>query len=134
MVRKTLPLRCVGLIAVLLLATGCGGGKTTAQGTVTYDGQPITSGAVLFMPKDKGNKIGARIYNGKYEVEPKFELVPGQYDVVVTWDKGTGKFVSEGSDKREITEEGLPAKYNTNTTLTADLKAGPNTVDFTLAK
>ena len=121
--------------AGLILVAGCGGGKTTAQGTVTYDGTAIPVGSVMFLPKATGGqKIGARIYDGKYEVEPKFELAPGQYHVVITWDKGTGKFVGAGDDKREITAEGLPGKYNSQTTLTADLKPGPNTVDFKLAK
>lgn len=127
-----------GLLAAGVLGlAGCGGGDASVAGTVKYDGTPIDAGAITFMPAaGEGKKVGARIYDGKYTIEPTLGLAPGPYKVVVNWDKKTGKRVNTGGEgaMRDETKEGLPAKYHTSSTLTAEVKAGSNTLDFDLVK
>jgi hypothetical protein len=57
----------------------------------------------------------------------------GSYKVRITWDKKTGKKVSTGdADSRDETKQVLPAKFNTDSTLTAEVKASSPVLDFEL--
>ena len=105
-------------------------------GTVTLDGTPIDSGAVTFVPADGGDtriKVGGAIGNGKYAVESGRGLTPGKYKVEFNWRKRSGRKTPTGDgDPVEETKEGLPAKFNTATTYTAEVKSGAQTLDFAL--
>jgi hypothetical protein len=59
----------LGSLVICSLATGCGKSKGTVSGKVTYQGKPLTSGLVTFVPEK-----GAAVYSpidaeGKYRVE-----------------------------------------------------------------
>ena len=60
--------------------TGCGSSPSVVSGTVTYDGQPVGDGNIVFQPADgKGASCGAPIKGGKYRVE----TTPGKKLVLV---------------------------------------------------
>ncbi len=129
----------IGILALLAGVTGCGGSdRGDVSGTVTLDGTPIDNGTIVFVPEGGGGvdahpKAGAKIIDGKYLFEPGFGPYPGKYKVEVTWDKKTGKKVSTGdADTRDETKQMLPAKFNTATTLTAEIASGKSTKDFQL--
>jgi hypothetical protein len=120
---------------LLFLSAGCGGGAVTVEGVVSFNGVPVDSGAVVFVPADdKKPKKGARIFDGKYKVEASDEMEPGKYKVILNWNKKTGKKTStgDGAEKQDETKEGLPAQFNTNTTQTAEVTGGANKIDFVL--
>ena len=49
--------------------------------------------------------------------------------------KPTGKkYKNEFGEELDVRREGLPDKYHANSTLTADIKAGENVIDFHLEK
>ena len=138
-----LRLRLVPISAIVLLAccsvlvSGCGSGSSSVEGSVSFDGSPIDSGAVVFVPtesSDKAVKIGARIQDGKYTLDSTQGLAPGKYHVILNWNKKTGRKIQngDGAGVRDETKEGLPAKFNEATTQTADVKSGKNTIDFVL--
>ncbi|HJZ91096.1 MAG TPA: hypothetical protein VKE40_09505, partial [Gemmataceae bacterium] len=60
----------VAAVAVALTAlAGCGSTRPTASGDVTYEGQPVDDGSVLFVPEGGGpdtTQVGASIHDGKY--------------------------------------------------------------------
>ncbi len=119
------------------MLAGCSsGGRTGVEGRVTYAGEPIAVGTITFIPTGgKGIKCGARIENGHYQVEPRFGPVPGPHRVEIHWAKPTGKkYQNEFKEVFDVTTEGLPAKYNTQSTLTATIKPGPNVFNFDLEK
>jgi hypothetical protein len=129
----------VGLAALLCLTslTGCGGGGVAeVEGAVTYDGQPVSPGIVSFLPADAGGKQGGgAILKGKYRVYPESVLRPGKYRVEIRWAKPTGEKREVGyGQSPDVVVEGLPDKYNSQSTLTAELKAGKNKLDFNLEK
>jgi hypothetical protein len=77
------------LLAAFLL--GCGSAPVTIpiHGEVTFNGQPMTDGIVVYLPKAPGL---ARQASGRIMSDGKFELttfkkadgvVPGEYDIVV---------------------------------------------------
>jgi len=128
----------VALAAVCLaLSSGCGASRSTAEGVVTYDGKPVTAGVISFLASDAkaGGSGGGTILDGKYRLPPEVVLKPGTYRVEIRWAKPTGRKIrSETGEDLEVTEEGLPEKYNARSELTADVKSGSNTIDFNLTK
>ncbi len=79
---------CLGLVAVL----GCGGGagdvdRYDVSGTVTFDGKPVPSGTITFLPAQGNTGPGgnANIKDGKYDtaIDGKGPT-GGPHDVVIT--------------------------------------------------
>lgn len=121
----------LALLFCLVCLAGCGGTDTVeVEGTVTYDGQPIKVGTIAFLPGG-----GDNILDGRYRVRSNAALKPGICRVEIRWARPTGKTMkSETGHVLEVTEEGLPPKYNDNTELTAELTLGKNTVNFDMKK
>ena len=82
------------LVAVSLLS-GCGGGDsaTTVQGKITFDGKPVTTGLINFMPA-KGQPLGGEIQpDGSYS----YDLPPGDYKVRIDSPPPVPAGLQEGS-------------------------------------
>jgi hypothetical protein len=82
------PHRKIAAIAPAVLAImGCGGAyDASVSGNVTLDGNPVTTGAVAFIPATPGPMAYAQVDpSGYYEVFTGKEagLPPGSYDVTV---------------------------------------------------
>ncbi|MCE9567108.1 MAG: hypothetical protein K8U57_34325 [Planctomycetes bacterium] len=128
---------CTALIAVgLLAAAGCGNAAgVAAKGRVTLGNLPVQEGTIVFIPSaGGGQKVSAVVKDGEYAIPADAALKPGPYRVEVTWSRPTGKKVPS-ADPGMMTDErkeAVPAKYNTQSTLTADLNFGENTKDFSL--
>jgi hypothetical protein len=129
-------------VALAVVSLGCGEQAppprpvSEAEGAVTYDGEPVPSGIISFVPLDGGTGTGAAVIKGRYRVEPDAKLTPGKYRVEIRWGKPTGEKIKDASygQSPDVIAEGLPAKYNSESTLTIDVKAGPNSIDFHLEK
>jgi hypothetical protein len=126
-----------GLTAFALLAAGCGSGNVALNGDVSYDGQPIDDGTITFVSTSSGSsdagKASCHIENGKYKFEKDRGPAPGKYKVEITWLKKTGKKLPTGDgEPRDEKVQSLPAKFNTQTTLTADVTSGSPKLDFAL--
>jgi hypothetical protein len=124
---------CILLLGCLL---GCGRPSTAAlRGKVTLDGAPVTAGNIVFLPQGgEGPKAAAAIEEGKYMIPAEDGLKPGVYRVEVSWHKPTGRKVpsSDPGIMMDETKEAVPAKFNTDSTLTAELAAGQAEKDFAL--
>ena len=117
------------MACLVLLMAGCGGSDTTpglvpVTGTVTLDGAPLDGAAVTFLPQFGDSERAPRgltSADGTYELfyannEPGVK--PGAYTVSVS---------------RPIDEsETLPAQFNAETTLSADVGEQGGTFDFPL--
>src|SRR5262245_49885191 len=128
----------VFLCAALVLACGgigCSRGPAmgTVNGEVTFDGQPLKQGSVLFKPVDGQSQTGGSpITDGKFSAQ-----VPvTKMRVEINAPKVIGKHrVYEGDPNSPITEdvvEMLPTKYNAASELTLDVKAGSQDVKYEL--
>ena len=126
--------------------SGCGSAsdnlpREPVSGGVTIDGKPLKSGIVSFVPTDPNGLTQANVavIEGKYSVPKEQGLVPGKYDVKVS--------TADAQEKQESTDisndmpgmpparakEAIPPMYNTNTKLSAEVKAGvPNDFQFAL--
>jgi hypothetical protein len=128
--------RLVLVLGVLGLA-GCGGkGRVAVEGTVTYDGQPIQAGSIAFLAAEgQGVNTGGAIVDGKYAIAADVGPKMGKNKVEIRWAKPTGKtYQSETGATLSVTAEGLPAKYNDQSELTAQVERGQNTINFDLKK
>ena len=127
-----------GLCFVCLLAGGLLiGGCTPAgpklyevSGTVTFNGQPVSKGGIMFLPSDKAlAPQGSTIEEGTY----KLKAAPGSYHVQITASRMIpGKKVEGPSGETDAVEQYIPANYNKQTTLNAEVKPDKNQLDFPL--
>jgi hypothetical protein len=138
--RSLSPWRSFLLLALLAIAPGCGGKVATIEGTVTIDEKPVETGTITFVPIEgtPGSGARAQIAKGVYTIDSSMGTAPGTYRVEIAARRKTGKKIPIGSPAPPGTTadeevEALPARYNKESTLRETLKAGANTVDFSLA-
>ncbi|MFO0926319.1 MAG: hypothetical protein U0736_04670 [Gemmataceae bacterium] len=119
----------VGLL--ILCACGDSGPKRyRVAGTVRYKDQPLKSGLINFIPDGAQSPAGgAPIVDGRYEIAVARGLLAGKYRVSISAPTG-GVAVKEGEApgvSGKETRETLPARYNTQSELTAEIKPGAAT-------
>ena len=120
-----LPRLRFGFILVACVA-GCGpsGPKLyLVTGSVTLDGQPLPQGFIGFDPADgKGNAYAGEILDGKF----KFACEPGGKKVSIRASRPSKK---PGPDGGPDFEQYLPPRYNTHTTLSAQVEPRDTNAD-----
>ncbi|QDS89899.1 hypothetical protein EC9_41010 [Rosistilla ulvae] len=127
----------VSLYLLALFVLGCGPSTSTPSvrlgGTVTLDGQPLESGQISFIPSDgKGNSSGATVSAGSFDAE----VFPGEMRVEIISPQVTGTrkvYDTPDSPTEDVTEEQIPTRYNTNSTLTVDAVLGEDKTDLQFA-
>jgi hypothetical protein len=126
---RTLVRGLAFLSIVFLAVSGCGtgDGKELVTGTVTFDGSPMPDGYVTFTPEGGGSPAAGPIENGKFNLS----AMPGNHRVEIEASRFVGpKNPIMGLQPRE---QYVPARYNTDSTLRQEVKAGDsNVVDFRL--
>lgn len=126
---STTFLRVILAAAALFLAAGCSRSDRpslgSVSGTVTLDGQPLANALVMFTPEGPGRtSLGTTDAEGRYALAYLRDIVGanlGRHYVRITT-------ATEQNGGREI----LPLKYHAASTLSADVSAGSNTIDFSL--
>ncbi len=126
-----------------LMVVGCGGAPGdqpdlgTVTGTVTMNGQPLSGVMVVFSPENGRSSMGQTDAEGKYELEyvgdTKGAKV-GQHSISITTAQNDSS-EEEGGGGEEggaPSKETIPPAYNTQTTLTEEVKPGENIINFTL--
>ena len=125
------------VVCPLLAMCGFGCGRSDlpelapVSGTITLDGKPCPKAIVLYSIQKEN---GGRPSSGLTDAEGHYELqyldgVKGAHigmnkvEVTTFWPDG---------EPGEGESESIPAKYNSKSTLTADVKDGRNTFDFNL--
>jgi hypothetical protein len=120
-----------GTALFLAAMFGCGPSdglnRQAISGSVTLDGEPLTSGAILFEPanKESGTAVGATIRQGSFAVSRVEGPVPGSYRVRVY--ASTRKQAPPAKGQTDRTPrpmvERLPPHYNTRSELRAEVVA-----------
>lgn len=115
-------LACLGIAVVCLgAASGCGGrGFAEVTGTILIDGKPLSGALVTFTPEgpDAVRGVGSTNDQGRYRV-----VRPGSKIGAMV---GVNRVSVTGGDAGRA----LPAQYNTQSTLTCDVKPGSNVFDI----
>ncbi|QDU52918.1 carboxypeptidase-like regulatory domain-containing protein [Gimesia panareensis] len=130
-------LKLIGLTTLCLcLTVGCGGSAGSDQpdlgsvtGVVTMDGEPLSNVSVTFTPTEGRPSNGVTDETGKYVLgylRDTQGAVIGTHQVSITTPQDAP------TPPGQKYKDPIPAKYNTETTLTEEVKAGDNTIDFKL--
>jgi hypothetical protein len=136
LIQKVFPISFGVLTACLALtAAGCGGGGDgpklySVSGKVTLDGEPVKEGRILFrMTGGNGRSYSAPITDGSYELKSE----AGSAAVEITASRIIpGKIDKSNGTPEPVGEMYIPKKYNSETTLKADVKESSNTIPFEL--
>jgi len=123
----------------LIGLTGCSQSSSApplgeVTGKVTLNGTPLKEATVEFQPAQGRPSMGVTNDQGEYRLAytgDESGAVPGQHTVRIT----TARSQSGGEGGKPLIEarpELVPETYNDQTTLTADVKAGSNVIDFPL--
>jgi hypothetical protein len=137
--------RLTWLVLLFTFSGGCGSESATVglKGDVTFDGRPIETGSIDFIPIEAtaGASAVGTIANGRYEIGTQRGLVPGgTYQVRITGWRKTGKTqrnrMAPGGQSVELVENFIPSIYNSESTLKVRVADLPdrNKVDFALGK
>lgn len=141
-------MRDVFLIAALLLLVptlpGCGVSDQPqlglVTGTVMLDNEPVPGVAVTFQPDNGRPAIGTTDANGDYQLtyKPKTPgCKVGRCRVVIGYEEGGVEGVEFEGDNvvqtpGKATKRAIPAEYNSESKLEADVKPGENVFTFDL--
>jgi hypothetical protein len=141
------PIRVVGPTFAILLAlnlSGCGASdelpRQAVSGTVTFAGKRLDAGLITFLPEtaEMATQGGGPIVAGKYAIARDQGLVPGKYKVTISSSGGGKETIVDTTNNMPgmppvPSKEVIPERYNTASTLTAEVKAeGANVFDFDL--
>ena len=120
------------ILLVWIAVAGCSRGPAvgTVVGRVTLDGQPVDGGLIRLVPAD-GNSQPAdcMITAGAYSIT----MPVGEKRVEIYWTKTTapGKIDTASQGSEQVVTL-VPAKYNTQSTLTHTVAKGQAVKDFSL--
>ncbi len=119
------------IIGCFLLVIGCDSGTKVfdVTGKISLDGVPVEKGDITFRAENSSTPPqGSNIKEGTYKIKAN----EGKYKVEITATRLVpGK---KGPMGEPAIEEFIPAKYNTKTTLGADVKNNAkNEINFDLS-
>lgn len=129
--------KLVFAICLAILAAGCSGGDGPATypvaGTVTFDGQPIKEGDILFVSDNPAfGPDAGKITDGRFSLMAK----EGKMRVKITAVRELPGPAKKGAMGEEIkpSEQFIPPCYNDKTTLTVNVPlADGKEIEFALA-
>lgn len=134
---RSLLCQDASLLAILwsAIALGCspspptvGPKKHSIEGIIRFNAEPLSSGQIVFIDVegDPPRQYGAAIVAGAY----KTEVTPGSKRVEITAREQSDS--SSGDPGANLTQI-IPERYNTQSTLTAEVAEGENkNIDFEL--
>jgi hypothetical protein len=133
----------VWLVAVVMLACGCGGPgyegpqRSELKGKVTFDGNPVKQGALTLIPAgSEGNKVSVPITDGAYLIPEARGPNAGKYRVEIYGFEPLNTAPAGGSqdaDAESATRQVIPPQFNAQTTLELNVDAPKMEKDFELS-
>jgi hypothetical protein len=134
--RKTVVLAC------LLAGVGCASedphGRVSVTGTVTFEGRPLDTGVIEFLPSEPQQGVSARamIKDGRFAVPRSQGLPPGTYRVVISSPEPNPTAGPAGPPGMKMPPPGrerIPARYNRESRETVVVRSdAANRFDFTI--
>ena len=140
------------LVLFLAICVGCGNvekpiPRASVQGEVRWNGKAVDEGIVLFIPTTPVNgknqpPVPAKISGGHYSLPATEGPTVGPNRIEIRATRKTGKKTPEPTEamKRfdptlksvELVEQYLPPQFNNSSTLSRQVDAGSNVLDFEL--
>ena len=118
------------LLVLVVALLGCGSSDVEVRGKVSYQGQPVKSGAILFEDPTGAMPPGySPIEAGAYQLR----VQPGERLVRITATEATGKMLEGGMGQTPEMRDLIPAQFNTESTLRRTVETGrTQTLEFEL--
>ena len=120
----------IGCLAIALGGCNKKDEQFAIRGRVSYEGEPIADGKILFMPSDESRPQAiAKIVDGEYATASPGGVFVGEYKVQVFGYRGTGKLQDLGElygGKQEQQVQYLPAQFNQESELTLNISSEEN--------
>jgi hypothetical protein len=128
---------CLIASVALALLLGCAAEQQVeVRGKVTLDGKPVEDGTISFVPKTGSQQQAAwgPIKAGEFVIDAAQGLATGVSRVEIRALRSTGRILpsSVGGEPEHEMKDYIPQRYNSASELTAEIKPGPNQVDFDL--
>ena len=120
--RRNFATLAMSLIPLAFGGCGSGDGKAKISGTVSFDGQPIPEGYITFTPQGTGAPDAGQNKDGKFTLR----AIPGKHRIQVEASRPKGPIIP--SMGVALREEYIPARYNSESTLSEEVKSGGNNV------
>ncbi|MFM8986369.1 MAG: hypothetical protein ACKONH_09985, partial [Planctomycetia bacterium] len=80
------------LAGLLAAAVGCGPPPTTVEGTVRFQGRPVSGGTIYFLAPEGGRRAAwAPIQDGRYQITRNQPAEPGVYRVEIRQPRPSGR-------------------------------------------
>ncbi|MEX0642866.1 MAG: hypothetical protein WD468_09210 [Pirellulales bacterium] len=124
--------RIAAVVLIAILISGCSKGRPVGdvRGTVTVNGQPLSEGAVRFVPVNGDTPTsGGIIRDGKFQVEVPIAKQRVEISANVVDEEKTPP---NPTDDQIVMKRLVPQRYNTNSDLTLDVVSGVNEPVFNL--
>lgn len=133
MIRPFSLARAVALLTAVSLA-GCRDSSFgTVHGRVTLNGQPVPDGVIQFVPVNKdAPTANGFIKDGEYTA--RVPVTTHKVTISSPQRVGGGKAPSTPTLDDTPVQETIPARYNTKSELTAEIKPGEAELNFELKK
>ena len=128
--KRSWILLCV-LCASFPVLVGCGDGLAHVEGTVTFNGEPVSRGMINLEPVDgKGQVTGTAVEAGKYRIDgvlpgEKIVRISAVYVVRIAKDSDGGE--------AEICEDLLPMEYGQTSKNMLTVEAPVTKKDYAIA-
>lgn len=130
-------------IALVVLASGCGGSGSEfpatvpVSGKVTHKGEPVTKGSITFLSESGHTAVGELGPDGTYTLSSFGQgdgAVPGRHRVVVVATDAPVNMMPGSTPGYKPPEDLVPKKYNKPETsgLQAEVSADKSAYDFDL--
>ena len=121
-----LPMHALLAVAVAFLA-GCGNGQATVSGKITFNGEPVSRGAITLIPRDgKGQSVGAPVEGGSYLIR---DVLPGEKTVQIIAIYSLGRKPAEDGSAVEVMGDLLPASWGSESRQTLTVTAPKTSQD-----
>lgn len=125
-----------------LMLCGCGESgpeRIGVSGEVTYNGEPVVDGEISFHPEagTEAPPSSTTVTDGKYQLSPKWSLMPGTYKVAFRSYKvslkdptfpGSDLDRPPSADGIVLKEQLLPEKFNTESPIKLSVKSGDKSI------
>jgi hypothetical protein len=123
-------------LIVILGVAGCGAPAASVSGKVTFSGNEIDSGAIKFVsigvPKGSEKAVTEDLRYGNYLIDVGRGVTAGKYKVEIYGNLKTAPLEGDRDMQSSSPEGAIPAKFNTESQLTVEIKGGENVFDFDL--
>lgn len=118
--------RTMFVVGLAVFVSGCGESTQSINGKITFDGEPLPTGEIIFhQTVGDGKSVVSEIENGSYTAD----LTAGEKRVEIIAYRIEGKD-EYGGDKKVAY---IPKKYNEQSTLSVDVQSlAGKSIDFEL--